>query len=66
MSYSDDESLPEECNWCDDDRGFCGRPYLDEGRRFGIKLEEAFDCETVRYDAKCYFVIKLDFYYFNV
>ena len=45
---------------------FCDRPHLDEGWRFNIKLEEAFDCDTVSYDAKCFFVIKLDFYYVNV
>ena len=50
----DDDRLPE-CNWCGDDRGLCNRPHLDEGRRFSIKLEEAFDCDTVSYDAKCYF-----------
>ena len=67
MSYSDDESLPGECDWCHDDRGQCDRPHLDEDRRFSIKLEETFDVETVRNDEKCYFfVIKHDFNYFNV
>ena len=67
MSYSDDESLPGECDWCHDDRGQCDRPHLDEDRRFSIKLEETFDVETVRNDDKCYFfVIKHDFNYFNV
>ena len=67
MSYSDDESLPGECDWCHDDRGLCDRPHLDEGWRFSIKLEETFDVETVRNDDKCYFfVIKHDFNYFNV
>ena len=66
MSYSDDESLPGECSWCNDDRGLCDRPHLDEGRCFSIKLEEAFDCDTVSYDARCFFVIKLDFYYINM
>ena len=23
MSYSDDENLPGECDWCHDDRGLC-------------------------------------------
>ena len=67
MSYSDDESLPGECDWCHDDRGQCDRPHLDEDRRFSIKLDETFDVETVRNDNKCYFfVIKHDFKYFNV
>ena len=67
MSYSDDESLPGECDGCHDDRGLCDRPHLDEDRRFSIKLEETFDVETVRNDDKCYFfVIKHDFNYFNV
>ncbi|XBI08872.1 hypothetical protein VPH35_136544 [Triticum aestivum] len=47
MSYSDDESLPGECDWCHDDRGQCDRPHLDEDRRFSIKLEETFDVETL-------------------
>ena len=52
MSYSDDESLPGECDWCHDNRGLCDRPHLDEDRRN---------------DDKCYFfVIKHDFNYFNV
>ena len=41
--------------------------YLDEDRRFSIKVQETFDVETVRNDDKCYFfVIKHDFNYFNV
>ena len=66
MSSSDKESLPGECDWCGDDRGLCDRPRLDEGRRFSIKLHETFDVEMVRNDDKCFFVIKDDFYYFNV
>ena len=46
MSSSDDESLPGECDWCNDDRGLCDRLHLDEGRRFTIKLQETFDFET--------------------
>ena len=52
---SSDEEGPGECSWCGDSRGFCDRPHLDEGRRFSITLEEAFDCDTVSYDAKCFF-----------
>ena len=52
MSYSDDESLPWECDWCHDDRGQCDRPHLDEDRRFSTKLQETFDVETVRNDDK--------------
>ena len=63
---SSDEEGPGECSWCGGNRGFCDRPHLDEGRHFSIKLEGAFDCDTVSYDAKCFFLIKLDFYYFNV
>ena len=56
MSYSDDESLPGECDWCHDDRGMCdGFIELDEDRRFSIKLEETFEVETVHNDDKCYF-----------
>ena len=57
MSPSDDESLSGECDWCDDDRGLCDMPHLDEGRRFSIKLQETFDVETVRNDDKCFYVI---------
>ena len=56
MSYSDDESLPGECDWCHDDRGQCDRPHLDEDRRFIIKPEETFDVETVRNDFKYFSV----------
>ena len=52
---SSDEEGPGECCWCGDNRGFYDRPHLDEGRRFSIKLEKAFDCDTVSYDAKCFF-----------
>ena len=65
MSYSDDESLPWECDWCNDDRGQCDMPHLDEDRHFTIKLQETFDVEMVRNDDKCFFVIKHDFNYFN-
>ena len=47
MSYSYDKSLPGECSWYHDDRGFCDKPHLDEDSRFSIKLEEAFDCDKV-------------------
>ena len=66
MSYSDDESLPGECDWCHDDRGLCDRPHLDEGQLFSIKLQEIFYVEIVRNDDECFFVIKHDFKYFNV
>ena len=67
MSSSDDDSLPRESSWCHDDRGMCDRfVRLDDDRRFSIKLEETFDCETVRNNDKCFFSIKHDFNYFNV
>ncbi|XBI93412.1 hypothetical protein VPH35_030266 [Triticum aestivum] len=44
---SSDEQGPGECSWCGDNRGFYDKPHLDEGRRFSIKLEEAFDCDTL-------------------
>ena len=55
MSYSDDESLSGESDWCHDDRGLCDRPHLDKGRRFSIKLEDTLDVETVSNDDKCFF-----------
>ena len=66
MSYLDDESLPGECDWCNDDRGQCDRPHLDEDRRFNIKLQETLDVEMVSNNDKCFFIIKHDFYYLNV
>ena len=53
---SSDEEGPGECSWCSDNRGFYDMPHLDEGRRFSIKLEDAFDCDTVSYDAKFFFL----------
>ncbi|XBH84852.1 hypothetical protein VPH35_072922 [Triticum aestivum] len=44
---SSDEEGPGESSWCGDNWGFYDRPHLDEGRRFSIKLKEAFDCETL-------------------
>ena len=52
---SDDDDRIPECDWCGENWGFCDRPHLVEGRCFSIKLEEAFDCDTVSYDAKCFF-----------
>ena len=50
---SDDEREFAMCNYCEDKRGMCDRPHLDEDRRFSIKLEETFDVETVPDDDKC-------------
>ena len=66
MSSSDGGSLPGECDWCNDDRGLCDRPHLDEGWRFNIKLQETLDVEMVSNNDKSFFIIKHDFYYFNV
>jgi hypothetical protein len=63
MSDNDDR-LPK-CDYCGDDRGLCDRPHLVDGRRFSIKLDETFDVETVRND-KSFFVIKHDFFFFNM
>ena len=51
---SSDESLAE-CSWCGENQGFCVKPHLVEGWCFSIKLREAFDVETVCYNAKCFF-----------
>ena len=64
MSSADESLL--ECDWCNDDRGLCDRPHLEEDRRFSIKLQETFDVETVHNDDQCFFVIKHDFCFFNV
>ena len=66
MSSPDDESLSAERDWCGDDRGLCDMPHLVEGRRFSIKLQEAFDVETDAMTQSVFFVIKLDFFFFNV
>ena len=56
MSYSDDKSLPGECDWRHDDRGICDRFIkLDEDRCFSIKLDETFDVHTVRNDNNSFF-----------
>ena len=66
MSSSDDENLLAECDWCNDDRGLCDRPHLEEDRYFSIKLKETFDVEMVHNDDQCFFIIKHDFFFFNV
>ena len=49
---------------CEDERGQCDRIFLDDDRRFSIKLDENFEVDTVSHNDKYFFVIKHDFYFF--
>ena len=57
---SDDEHDFIMCEYCEDQRGLCGRNFLVDGRRFSIKLDENFEVDTVSHNDKSFFVIKHD------
>ena len=63
---SDDDSEREfgMCEYCEDERGLCDRPHLEDGRRFSIVLDENFKVDTVSHNDKSFFVIKHDFCFF--
>ena len=48
------------CKYCEDERGLYDRIFLDDDRRFSIKLDENFEVDTVRDNDKSFFVIKHD------
>ena len=48
------------CKYCKDGRGLCDRIFLDDDRRFSIKLDENFEVDTVSHDDKSFFIIKHD------
>ena len=57
---SDDEHDFIMCEYCEDQRGLCGRNFLVDDRRFSIKLDENFEVDTVSHNDKSFFVIKHD------
>ena len=44
---SDDETDFGTCKYCEDERGLCDGIFLDDDRRFSIKLDENFEVDTV-------------------
>ena len=59
---SDDEKDFGICKYCEDERGLCDGIFLDDDRRFSIKLDENFEVDTVSHNDKSFFVIKHDLY----
>ena len=57
---SDDEKDFGICEYCEDERGLCDRIFLDDDKRFSIKLDENFEVDTVSHNDKSFFVIKHD------
>ena len=56
---SDEDMIPE-CDYCEDKRDLCDGIFLDDDRRFSIKLDENFEVDTVSHNDKSFFVIKHD------
>ena len=48
------------CKYCEDERGLCDGIFLDDDRRFSIKMDENFEVDTVSHNDKSFFVIKHD------
>ena len=63
---SDDEKDFGICKYCEDERGLCDGIFLDDGRRFSIKLDENFEVDTVSHNDKSFFVIKHDKSFFTI
>ena len=57
---SDDKKDFDICKYCEDERGLCDEIFLDDDRRFSIKLDENFEVDTVSHNDKSFFVIKHD------
>ena len=57
---SDNEKDFDICKYCEDERGLCDGIFLDDDRRFSIKLDENFEVDTVSHNDKSFFVIKHD------
>ena len=57
---SDDKKDFGICKYCKDERGLCDGIFLDDDRRFSIKLDENFEVDTVSHNDKSSFVIKHD------
>ena len=59
---SDDEKDFGICKYCKDERVLCDRIFLDDDRRFSIKLDENFEVDTVSHSDKSFFIIKHHLY----
>ena len=57
---SDDEKDFGICKYCKDERDLCDGIFLDDDRRFSIKLDENFEVDIVSHNDKSFFVIKHD------
>ena len=51
---SDDEHDFIMCEYCEDQRGLCDRNFLDDDRRFSIKLYETFEVDKVSNNDKSF------------
>ena len=51
---SDDEKDFGICKYCKDERGLCDGIFLDDDRRFSIKLDENFEVDTVSHSDKSF------------
>ena len=60
---SDDKKDFGICKYYEDKRGLCDGIFLDDDRRFSIKLDENFEVDTVSHNDKSFFVIKHDIYF---
>ena len=60
---SDDKKDFGICKYCEDERGLCDAIFLDDDRRFSIKLDENFEVDTVSHNDKSFSVIKHDIYF---
>ena len=56
---SDDEKDFGICKYCEDKRVLCDGIFLDDDRRFSIKLDENFEVDTVSHNDKSFFTILL-------
>ena len=60
---SDDEKDFGICKYCEDERGLYDGIFLDDDRRFSIKLDENFEVDIVSHNDKSFVVIKHDIYF---
>ena len=60
---SDNEKDFGICKYCEDERGLCDGIFLDDDRRFSIKLDENFEVDTVSHNDKSFFIIKHDIFF---
>ena len=56
---SDNEKDFGICKYCEDERGLCDGIFLDDDRRFSIKLDENFEVDTVSHNDKSFFVLSM-------